>query len=262
MRPSVPISENPDWQGLESNRSCPSQKPVMTQIWDHLLFLHATVEPSLLASLIPDGLELQTYEGAAYLGFVPFAMRNVRPAGFPAFSPLSNFLETNVRTYVTHPTFGPGVWFFSLDADSYLPCLIARLGFKLPYYQSAMFLDAQDDTKKYYGTRLHRQRLPAVFEPAPPLKSYNVELRHSNAFNPTEPGSLEYWLCERYRLYGADKSGKLITGRVWHEPYQVNTPTMSKVEISGLDSILGNAKFDHALYAKGVAIQAFKIEKI
>src|SRR5690349_20824053 len=89
----------------------PAEPVVMHQRWHHLLFLHWTVPAAALRTLLPPGLTLDTFEGRPYVGLVPFTMTGVRPARLPSFPPLSNFHETNVRTYVHREGRDPGVWF-------------------------------------------------------------------------------------------------------------------------------------------------------
>ena len=106
---------NPNIDRLAPTRR-PNGRIVMRQQWRDLLFLHWEVPAALLQSLTPAELTLDTFDGKAYVGLVPFTMRNVRPVWSPSVPPLSNFHETNVRTYVHYKGRGPGVWFFSLDA--------------------------------------------------------------------------------------------------------------------------------------------------
>ena len=90
---------------------------VMTQSWNDLLFAHWAVPPSLIAAKLPPGLELDLFDGRAWIAVVPFWMSNVTPRGVPPLPGLSTFPELNVRTYVTVGGKRPGVFFFSLDAD-------------------------------------------------------------------------------------------------------------------------------------------------
>ena len=115
----------------------------MRQRWRRLGFLHWTVEPEAIKSLLPPGLELDTWDGLAYVGIVPFTIRGTRPAFLPAVPGVLSFHEVNVRTYVHHESGEPGVWFFSLDAASRLAVWGARLTYKLPYFFARMSLTEQ-----------------------------------------------------------------------------------------------------------------------
>jgi hypothetical protein len=116
------------------------QRTVMWQRWADLLFLHWPVPPDELAALLPPGLTLDTFDGQAYVGLVPFTMTGVRPVWAPALPWLSHFHETNVRTYVHCRGRDPGVWFFSLDAANPVAVKIARALWKLPYHFARMRL--------------------------------------------------------------------------------------------------------------------------
>ena len=80
---------------------------MITQRWGEVLFLHWAVEPSVLQPHVP--LELELFDGRAWLGVVAFEMTRNRLFGLP----LPRVLEVNVRTYVKG-----GVYFLSLDASS------------------------------------------------------------------------------------------------------------------------------------------------
>lgn len=193
---------------------------VMRQSWRDLLFLHWPVPAEALTPLLPPGLMLDTFDGQAYVGLVPFTMRGVRPTGTPPFAPLSNFHETNVRTYVRRAVDGtdPGVWFFSLDAANAVAVRLARAWFKLPYFFARMRLDRDEN-----GTTLcaSERRWPA---PVPA----RVELRYrvSGDVFFAAPDSLEFFLAERYRLYTIGARGRLFSGRVHHAPYPLQAATV------------------------------------
>jgi uncharacterized protein len=98
------------------DRLAPTRRPlrsaVMRQQWRDLLFVHWPIAADALRPLVPESLELDLFEGTAYVGLVPFTMTGVRPVGLPAVVGLSSFHETNVRTYVRLADRDPGVWFF------------------------------------------------------------------------------------------------------------------------------------------------------
>src|SRR5262249_60783837 len=111
--------------------------------WRDLLFLHWAVPAEPLRALVPEQLDLDLFEGTAYVGLVPFSMTDVRPVGLPPIVGLSRFHETNVRTYVHRAGSDPGVWFFSLDAANRVAVALARRLYHLPYYFARMFLERE-----------------------------------------------------------------------------------------------------------------------
>src|SRR5262249_12997303 len=132
----------------------PDRPVVMYQSWRSLLFLHWEVAQEPLRRLLPPPLELDLFEGRAYLGLVPFTMKGIRPVYLPPVAGLSNFHETNLRTYVRLNGV-PGVWFHSLDAANPVAVVLARSLFSLPYHRSRMRLDAgQEGTFSYASERL------------------------------------------------------------------------------------------------------------
>jgi len=110
----------------------------MYQQWRDLLFLHWEYPAAAIQETLPEGLFVDTFGGTAYLGIVPFFMRNSRPRFLPAVPGLSNFMELNLRTYVYDRSGIPGVWFYSLDANQPLAVEIARRIFHLPYRHAKM----------------------------------------------------------------------------------------------------------------------------
>lgn len=181
----------------------------MTQSWLDLLFAHWAVDPDLLRPLIPEGLALQTWEGKAWLGVVPFRMENVTPRYVPALPWISAFPELNLRTYVTAGG-KQGVWFFSLDAANPVAVRVARQGFHLPYFDARMSCRRQGDGVHYVSHRTHKDAHPAALR---------ASYRPTGRVYTSKPGSLEHWLTERYCLYAADGEGQLWRGEIQHGPW-------------------------------------------
>jgi len=218
----------PDTESRIALTRRPTNQPVvMRQQWDHLLFLHWSVPAAILQDLLPPGLLLDTYEGNAYIGLVPFTMRKVRPNGFPAVRGLSDFHEVNVRTYVyaadtRRPL--PGVWFFSLDAANLIAVRLARALFHLPYYFASMILEERVDRSiRYTSTRIVN---PQENAPQSLLRYTPVGM-----VAPARPGTLEHFLCERYLLY-SQRGGQLYTGRVYHTPYPLQGAVLHEIDDS------------------------------
>jgi uncharacterized protein YqjF (DUF2071 family) len=185
---------------------------IMAQTWHDLLFAHWRVHPAVLRPLIPGGLELETFDGSAWLGVVPFRMSRIRLRATPALPWLSAFSELNVRTYVTAES-KPGVWFFSLDAGNPIAVAIARAWFHLPYFRARMRCVWEHGWLKYRSERTHR---------GAPTAALNVRYQPiGNAFKATR-GSLEYFLTERYCLYSAWRR-RLYRGEIHHAAWELQS---------------------------------------
>ena len=222
----------------------------MRMTWSQLLFAHWRVEPDLVRKHLPAGLELDTYQGSAWVGVVPFLMSDVAPRCCPAIPGLSKFLELNVRTYVTRDG-KPGVWFFSLDAESMFAVRAARATFNLPYMDADMDLHQPDTLSdiQYDSHRTHRNEPSANFR-----GSYQAEGESFHA----QPETLEHWLTARYCLYSANKKGELFRGEIDHPPWTLRN---AKCEIQ--ENTMGNPfGFDftappNLLYADTLRVRAW-----
>ena len=189
-------------------REPPAGRPVMRQIWRHLAFLHWRVTIDDLRGLVPRELDVDLFDGAAYVGIVPFTIPLTRtiPLGAP-MAPA--FHEINLRTYVHRGGRDPGVWFFSLDATSRLAVRGARLGYGLPYFLADIALNETVGWIDYSSRRrdVTRAEFAARYQPTGPVAE-------------AAPGSLEFFLAERYLLYSRSGRG-LRTARVHHPPYSL-----------------------------------------
>ena len=201
----------------------------MGMTWRDLLFMHWPVDAEVLRPLVPSSLSIDTFDGSAWLGVVPFHMTGVRPHFLPAVPGLSNFPEINLRTYVTAQD-RPGVWFFSLDAHSRLAVRLARASFRLPYFDADMACDAVNDEIHYRSVRTHRGARAAEFV-----------ARYRPVGKPFESdhGTIENFLTERYCLYSADKKGVVRRGEVHHrlwplQPAEVEIQRLAMAQQIGL----------------------------
>ena len=207
----------------------------MYQRWHDLLFAHWPIDAKVLSELIPSSLQLDTFDGQAWLGVVPFWMSGIRGRGLPAMPYLSQFPEINVRTYVTDGE-KPGVWFFSLDAANRIAVQVARKYFCLPYYHARMECRLNENRVEYSSKRIHANMPPAEFQ-----GSYAAVGDVQFA----EEGSLEYWLAERYCLYTTDNSGGLCRAEIHHPPWPLQRAE-AEVEVNTMASAAGIALPDVA----------------
>ena len=193
----------------------------LSMSWHDLLFMHWPVPADELRPLVPPALNLDTFDGDAWLGVVPFRMSGVRPRFLPAVPGLSGFPELNLRTYVSANE-RPGIWFFSLDAHNPVAVRLARATFHLPYFDARMSSRKEGDEIFYRSVRTHRGAPPAEFVG-----------RYRPAGEPFEsrPGSLENFLTECYCLYAADGRGRVRRGDIHHQlwplrPAEVEVQTL------------------------------------
>lgn len=208
----------------------PESPPIVGwQQWRDLLFLHWRVPLTTVQAMLPPGLFVDTYEGEAWIGIVPFAMRRVRPRFLPPLPWLSWFLELNVRTYVRDAQGVPGVWFHSLDCNQPIAVEIARRLFHLPYMHARMQARRTADTLDYQSLRRGSIGAPWAYT-----------WRTHGPGRPAPAGTLEHFLVERYALYCADARQQLYRGYVSHAPYRIHVPTVERYDI-GPASLAGYA---------------------
>ncbi|MFZ0661448.1 MAG: DUF2071 domain-containing protein [Acidobacteriaceae bacterium] len=188
----------------------PSSHWAMTQRWNDLLFAHWPVPAAEIAPLVPPGLCVDTFDGSAWVGVVPFWMDQIHRRGLPAIPGANRFPELNLRTYVREPHSNlSGVYFFSLDAGNPLAVVAARVFYKLPYYWSKMSIERGGDREFLYKSERRFVK---------PSARVRVRYRSLGQAAADKYG-LEQFLTERYALYTADRGGALFKGNVHHLPW-------------------------------------------
>ena len=249
-------TQSPDTPHPPTGRPRPAGHVVMYQQWQDLLFLHWIYPAEAIQATLPEGLTVDTFDGKAYLGVVPFFMRNTRPRFLPAVPGISNFLELNLRTYVRDRAGVPGVWFYSLDANQWLAVKIARHLFHLPYEHAKM---------KATRTLEGRIRFESLRADMPADGRRCVFDYAAGAALPPQPGgSLEFFLVERYLLYSSAPDG-LRRGTVHHEPYPLCHADLSEWD-ENLLPMNGFAPTgrppDHVLMSRGVDVDIYPLERV
>lgn len=238
---------------MEIDRLAPTHRPDLPlagyQRWRSLLFLHWSIRAADLRPLVPAQLKLDLFDNTAFIGVVPFMMQDVRPRWWPERFAL-NFLETNVRTYVLHNG-RPGVYFFSLDANSRLAVHGARLRWGLPYFHATMSVEHDGESIHYQSRRSRRG------------PSHDVRFQVGEHLGPSLPDTLEHFLLERYLLF-VERHDRIYTGQVHHPPYpaqlaRVESISDELISAAGLPSPSRPPEFAH--YASGVDVEVFPLRK-
>jgi uncharacterized protein len=182
----------------------PITRPLLTQSWRDLAFLHWPVDPAAVVRLLPAGTVPDTFDGNTYVGLVPFRMHRAGWFGLPGIPYLGTFPETNVRLYSVDEHGRRGVVFRSLDASRLLAVLTARIGFRLPYTWSRMTLNSTADTRAYTSSRRW---------PGPRPARSRITIRIGKPL--TAPTPLEHFLTARWGLHHA-VAGRLMYLRNAH----------------------------------------------
>jgi uncharacterized protein YqjF (DUF2071 family) len=232
----------------------------MSQRWCDLLFAHWSVPAEALRPWIPDRLEIDTFEGSAWIAAVPFRMEAVRPRGLPAVPWLSAFPELNVRTYVKFDD-KPGVFFFSLDATNPVAVRLARCWFFLPYVRARIACENDGEDVIYRSTRIH---------PGQPGARFEASYGPTGGVFRSDPGSLDHFLTERYCLYASGRSvdrpsKDLYRAEVHHAPWPLQPAKATITRNSLLDPIGlqdAVAQKAHLLFARELDVRVWPLRKI
>ena len=258
MLPDHQIAKSPNHEILEITAHRPWPLPVrpwiMVQRWHDLLFAHWALPPEKIRPLVPGELELDTFEGKAWVGVIPFWMSGVRFRGMPGVPTASAFPELNVRTYVRprQQPDKPGVFFFSLDAASLLAVLGARAGFGLPYFWAEMSSLAVGDRISYRSRRRQSPRpadLIARYRPTGPVADRKC--------------NLEQFVTERYCLYVV-RSGRIHRVQIHHLPWPLQ-PAEAEWEANTMATVNGielPAETPALQFAKFLEVYIFAPEEI
>ena len=232
----------------------PSSPHAMYMEWHNLLFAHWAVKPALLEALVPKGLTLETFDGFAWLGVVPFQMRYTAPRKWLSVPFISHFDELNLRTYVTDGK-KPGVWFFSLDCNNLLAVRAARIGFHLPYMDAKMQVTNRGDAVVYSSVRTHKHEPSAALE---------CLYRPTGDVFRSQSGSFEHWLTERYCLYSANNAQQVFRGEIDHSPWalQPAEAEFSSNSMAGGIGVSLVSKPEILHFSKKIEVKAWLLHKL
>jgi uncharacterized protein len=225
----------------------PSKKWSYYQEWNNALFLHWKVSIDLLEPFIPKDLMLDTFENEAWISVVAFTMEKIRPKNLPAFPPISNFHEINIRTYVIHNG-KPGVYFLNIEAQKLLSAKLSKFLSRLPY-EKARMKRSQKNELQDYTSKLKK-------------KGFAFASKYRISDQLVSKTNLDLWLTERYCLY-LDRGGKTYIYEIHHLPWELQDVQVSEIQTNyRIGKIDLNDSPDLIHYSKGVNVIAWRKKKL
>ncbi len=239
------------------DRDIPSTPVLFYQNWNDLLFLHWAYPVEEIASTLPPGLHVDTYDDYAWVGAVATSMSDIRARFAPKLPGISSLHELNLRTYVYDNLGRTGVWFYSLDANSRVAVQLGRHLFHLNYHFSEISRSQQVEGNTF------RHELSAERLSAPRLEQVGIKWNSTNSYLAAEPDSFEFFLLERYSFFAVNnRTKRLLQARVYREPYRIAPAeaTISNHELlrsAGLSA--PNRPPDSALCSPRVAVTIHRL---
>ncbi|CAM3884444.1 YqjF family protein [Alkalicoccus chagannorensis] len=222
-----------------------NHRPLLTMTWEHLLFLHWEADAEQLQAALPEGLELDTYDGKAYLGIIPFFMTDIALQALPRLSRLQ-FPELNLRTYVKKDG-RRGIYFFYLDASHVLANRVANTAFQLPYRRARFDTSTAGPIRMSHYHPKSRSGIDVSWQGAGPVFR-------------SEPASFAHWATERYHFF-TKGAGLLWRGDVSHAPWTLQEADVDVHHENLLDHWNTGSQAP-AFYGRKIAVTAERIRRV
>ncbi|HEU4496782.1 MAG TPA: DUF2071 domain-containing protein [Flavobacterium sp.] len=231
---------------LEMNAHRPWELPKDSwryyQEWNDAVFLHWEADLEELKKHVPKELEIDLYEGKPWVSAVAFSMEEIRPRFLPAFSPISNFYEINIRTYIKTES-KTGVYFLSIEGGKSLSCKTARLISELPYRFSAIKreMGCYRSSNAVFGDRL------------------DIDFKIGD---PVQKKEIDKWLTERYALF-QDTKDHINEYEIHHQEWPIREAAVENLELHYprfRELIGGRPQLAH--YSEGVKVIAWAKKKV
>ena len=193
----------------------------------------------VLARLLPADVAADTFDGEAWVAVSAYRVTGLRVRGLPPLPGLSSFPQLEVSTPVTVDGY-PGLWLFQLETAKQIVVEASKRTHRFPAYRAR--ISTRHDAA---GFRFEAKRDGLAFDAL-----YNGR---GSEFTPA-PGSVEYFLTERYALYTAD-GGRLYRAQLHHPPWrlqgaagEVEAATLAPLPLEGEPYLLFSPVQDFLLW--------------
>lgn len=188
-----------------------------------MTFLHWSFPSEEIRALLPEGIEPDTFEDRAWVGLTPFRVIGFRLPFMPPMPLVSNYPETNLRTYVRLPDGQDAIWFFTLDVESFPTVLGARAVYGMPFRKSSMTVDV-DDNIRYRSRRS---------DDGP---SHDIVVVPGDLIAEDELTDFDNFLTGRWRT-ASRHAGRIWTTAAEHEPWPLRRATVERADESYFASV-------------------------
>jgi len=205
------------------------------QEWHDVLFAHWQVPIKPLRELVPEGIDIDLFGEEAWVSMVAFDLKKLRPHFLPSFSPISDFIEINMRTYVLRNG-KPGIYFFSLEAEKTVSALLGKLGIGLPYMKSKI---------SHPG---------GIYDSFNPTRNFHLKVKYTPGEEIQNKSLLDKWLTERYCLF-LERSGKIVGNDIHHFEWPLQKVEIEKIAIHyQFNNLVINSPASLYHYSTGVLV--------
>jgi uncharacterized protein YqjF (DUF2071 family) len=214
-------------------RPLPPGRWLMRQRWNDLLFAHWQVPASSIAPLVPEGLLVDTFQGSAWLGAMPFWMDRIKVRAMPPIPGARSFPDLILRTYVREEQTGTqGVYCLSLDSSNLLAVAAGRAFFHLPYHSAEMYIEQRTEREFSFYSRRRFASQPVLF------KARYRGLGPSQKLAELRSGTLEQFLMERSCLFSRNRAGQPVRASLHQASWSLEEAE-AEIELNDLAAAMG-----------------------
>ncbi len=199
----------------------PIDAPILHQRWEDVGLVHWACPPEVLAPRLPEGLEIDRHDGAAWVSLLMFRAVRTRLPALPPIPGVSDFAEINLRTYATAPGERPGIWFLDLEAPRPVFVAAAQALAGIPYRVARTSVERTGDDVTYASDR-DEARLRAVVRAGPPLPDSDIS-------------ALDHFVTARWGAYS------LVAGELRYTPVAHPMWPLHRADLVELDETLTRA---------------------
>jgi len=205
----------------------------MRKRWNDLLFAHWPIPANTLSPLLPEGIQIDTFQGSAWLGVAPSWTERIKLRGLPSILGVGGYPSLSLRTYVCDQHTGTtGIFVLSEDASNLIAVASARFFRHLPSHWADMRLDQKSEREFFVYSRRLFSAEPVIF-----MARYRG-LGPTRKLAENRYGTLEYFLTERHCMFTSNRAGQLFRANIHYITWPLEDAE-AVIECNDLATALG-----------------------